>query len=155
MKICLVITLALFAACSNNAVVENNNSAQSTGGANANVGKAELSEKNKQIAVKNEVTKTTEAAQMLEKQGRQMDSYRLAADAESARQCTVVEADLQRQVEDLEAKIKNFPNPYNEFLTPITNDLNVCVSCSKTKAAAACVRARAATNEAIKQIFAR
>ena len=157
MKSCILIifTSFLFAACSNSdggdAGASNNKIA--TGG--GNVGKAELSKKNKQIALKNEVTKATEAAQMLEKQGRQMESYRLASDAESARQCKAVEEDLQRQTKDLEAKIKSFPEPYISSLAPITGDLNVCVSCSKRTAMASCVKARASVNNAIKEIFAR
>lgn len=154
MKLCVLIifTLLLSAACSN--AVGDNAPSTNNKAANGNVGKAELSEKNKQIALKNEVVKATEAAQMLEKQGRQMESYRLGADAESARQCKVVAEDLQRQTTDWEAKVKSFPESFGTHLTPVTSDLKACVSCSKTAAMPACVRARASLNKAIKEIFA-
>lgn len=111
------------------------------------------SEKNKQIASKNEAVQVTQAAQDLEKQGRQMESYRLANDAGSARQCGAVKEDLQGEVRELEIKINNLPGQFNNALKPIVNDLNACVSCSKTTALASCVKARASINKAIKEIF--
>lgn len=156
MKICLSITLAfLLAACSNaggNNAAQPENKVAGVGNNNANA--AELSEKNKRIAFRNEATRATETAQMLEKQGRQMESYRLAADAETARECKAVEANFQREVKDLETKIKSLPDPFDASLTPIMQDLKACVSCSKQAAMPACVKARASINDAIKEMFA-
>ena len=109
-------------------------------------------EKNKQIALRNEVIETTQAAQKLEKQGRDMESFRQAIDAESARQCRSVMEERQRQAKELEAKVNNFPNPFNSYLTPIIADLNACVSCSKT-AMTSCVKTRAELNKAIEEMF--
>lgn len=147
--------LFFLAACSsgtgNN--IGNNNAPSNKTAVGGNGNNAELSEKNKRIALKNEVVRATEAAQTLEKQGRQMESYRLANDAESARQCKAVEADLQRQAKDLEAKMKSFPDPFGASLTSVAPDLHACVSCAKRAAMPACVNARASINKAIKEIF--
>ncbi len=109
-------------------------------------------EKNKQTALLNEVSELTRAAQRLERQGRDMDSYRLASGAESQRTCNVLMEDRQREVNDLEVKIKNLPESYGIRLTPIIPDLNECVSCSK-KATGNCVKIRAAINGLIKELF--
>jgi len=109
-------------------------------------------EKNKQIAILNEVSELTRAAQRLERQGRDMDSYRLASGAESLRTCNVLMEDRQREVNDLEANIKNLPDNYNIRLTPVVPDLNECVSCSK-KAMSSCVKTRARVNGLIKELY--
>jgi len=111
-----------------------------------------LIEKNKQIALKNEVTLVTQAVQKLEQQGRDMEAIRQAPDAESRRQCGTAMEYRHQQVKDLETKVNGFPNPFNSTLTPIIADLNVCVSCSKT-ALPSCKKTRAALNEAISEIF--
>lgn len=153
-----IILLALFllVGCSNDAGGDNsaaNNKAATNADGAANAAATPLSEKNKQIAIKNEVTRAVEAAQRLEKQGRQMDSYRLAADAASRRSCKTVEEDLQREVKDLETKINGFPEDFAANLSPFVGDLHVCVSCAPG-AAASCVKARASVNEAIRKIYA-
>lgn len=155
MKLRTSIILALFflAACGSNAPQPNDKAAANVGD-NSNNSAALMSEKNKRIALKNEAVKATETAQTLEKQGRQMESYRLANDAASARACKSVEEDLQRQAKDLETKIKGFPDPFGASLAPVVGDLNLCVSCSKQAAMPACVKARATVNDAIKQMFA-
>ncbi len=109
-------------------------------------------EKNKQTALLNEVSELTRAAQRLERQGRDMDSYRLASGAESQRTCNVLMEDRQREVNDLEAKIKNLPDSYSIRLTPIIPDLYECVSCTK-KAMGSCVKTRAEINGLIKELF--
>jgi len=109
-------------------------------------------EKNKQTAILNEVSELTRAAQRLDRQGRDMDSYRLASGAESQRTCSALMEDRQREVNDLEAKIKNVPDTYSTRLTPIIPDLNECVSCSK-KAMSNCVKTRAAVNALIKELY--
>lgn len=111
-----------------------------------------LIEKNKQIALKNEVTLVTQAVQKLEQQGRDMEAIRQAPDAESRRQCGVAMEYRQKQVKDLETKVNGFPNPFNSTLTPIVADLNVCVSCARS-ALPSCKKTRAALNEAISEIF--
>ena len=88
-------------------------------------------EKNKQTAVLNQVGATVRDVQSVEKLGRNMDSYRLAQDAESKRACSSVMEDNQREIADLEAKINNLPDNYKAELTSIIPDLNQCVSCAK------------------------
>ena len=109
-------------------------------------------EKNKQTAVLNEVGVIMKEAQSLEKLGRDMNSYRLAADAESRRTCNLLMEDRRREIADLEAKIRNFPDNFHIRLMPILADLNECVSCSK-QAMESCVKARAATNKTIKETY--
>jgi len=109
-------------------------------------------EKNKQTVLLNEVSELTRAAQRLEKQGREMDSYRSASGAESMRWCNVLTEDRRREVNDLEAKIKNLPDSFSIRLTSILPDLSECVSCSK-KAMSSCVKTRAAINGLIKELF--
>jgi hypothetical protein len=113
-----------------------------------------LIEKNKQIALKNEVTLVTQAVQKLEQQGRDMEAIRQAPDAESRRQCGVAMEYRQQQIKELETKVSGFPNPFNATLTPIIADLNVCVSCART-ALPNCKKTRAALNEAIGEIFSK
>ncbi len=112
----------------------------------------ELIEKNKQTALLNEVGKIVRDAQLIEKIGRNMNSYRLAFDAESKRVCKVVSDENLRGVIDLETRIKNLPDSYKDQLFPIISDLSECVSCSK-KAIDSCVKARASINEMIKKIY--
>jgi division protein CdvB (Snf7/Vps24/ESCRT-III family) len=109
-------------------------------------------EKNRQIALKNEVTEITRIAQKIEQQGRAMDSYRALPGADGARQCAAVMDDLRKQTADLEARIKNLPENYNARLAPIIGELNDCVACAK-QAIEACKKARASINQAIKEIY--
>lgn len=136
----LILTIFLFISCSGNRPADNA------------VADNPKTEKNKRIALSNEITEATQAAQKLEKQGRDMESFRQWSDAESRRQCSTVMEDRQRQVKVLEDKIKSFPNPFNASLTPIITDLNACVSCSKT-AMTSCVKTRASINKAIDEIY--
>lgn len=109
-------------------------------------------EKNKETAILNEVGAALRDAQSLEKLGRDMNSYRLAPDAESRRTCNALTEDRRRETADLEIRMKNLPGNYTERLTAILPDLNECVSCSK-KATDGCVKARAAINKTIKEIY--
>jgi hypothetical protein len=109
-------------------------------------------ERNKQTAILNEVGETVRDAQSIEKLGRNMDSYRLALDAESKRTCNTVMEDNRRELADLEARIKHLPGSYQDQLTAIVPDLNECVSCSKN-AMDSCVKARASVNKIIKEIY--
>ncbi|MDQ6786245.1 MAG: hypothetical protein M3033_05430 [Acidobacteriota bacterium] len=142
-KLCVpLLAVFLFTSCSNNAQQQAKNS----------VADPAKIEKNKQIAQTNAAIEVTQAAQKLEKQGRDMEALRQAVDAESARQCHTVMEDRQEQVKNLEAKVSDFPNNFKTRLIPIINDLNVCVSCSKT-AMTSCVKTRASLNEAISEMF--
>lgn len=114
--------------------------------------KIEKIEQNKQTAILNEVGAVMRDAQSLEKLGRDMNSYRLAADAESRRTCLALTEDRRRETTALEIRIKNLPANYNAQLTPILADLNDCVSCSK-QAKISCVKARASINQTIKEIY--
>lgn len=136
------LTIFLFVSCSSSAPTNNN----------AVKDPAKI-EKNKQTAVLNEVTETTQAAQKLEKQGRDMEALRQWSDAESRRQCGAAMDERQKQVKDLADKIKNFPPPLGASLTSFIDDLNQCVSCSKT-AMPSCVKARASINKTIGEIYA-
>ncbi len=109
-------------------------------------------EKNRQIALKNEVTEITRVAQEIEQQGRAMDSYRALPGAEGARQCAAVMDDQRKQTANLEARVKNLPENYNARLMPIIGELNDCVSCAK-QAIEGCKKARASINQAIEEIY--
>ena len=119
---------------------------QSTAEANA------IIEKNKQTAVLNEISAVTRTAQRLERQGREMDSYRRAPDAERQQICSKLMEDGRRDLTEIENKIKGLPETYIAQLTPIIGELNECISCSK-KAMDNCKKARASINDSIKQIF--
>jgi division protein CdvB (Snf7/Vps24/ESCRT-III family) len=109
-------------------------------------------EKNRQIALKNEVTEITRIAQKIEQQGRAMDSYRALPGADGARQCAAVMDDGRKQTANLETRIKNLPENYKSRLAPIIGELNDCVTCAK-QAIEACKKARASINQAIKEIY--
>jgi hypothetical protein len=109
-------------------------------------------EKNKQIAAKNEVTEITRAAQKIEQHGRAMDTYRAMPGADGARQCASVMDDERKQIADLEARMKNLPETYHARLLPIIGELNECVACAD-KAIESCKKARASINQAIKEIY--
>ena len=108
--------------------------------------------KNKQTAAINEATLITQTAQKIEHEGRGMETYRNSSSPQSPRECQSVMADEQKQVQDLADRIAKLPEEYKPSLTPITGDLNDCVSCSK-KAMESCVKARASINGAIKTLF--
>ena len=108
--------------------------------------------RNKQTALKNEAVEITRLAQKLEQQGRAMELFRQAGNEENMRECRSSMEDAQKQVSDLDARIKTLPERYVNRLIPIIADLNECVSCSK-KAMTSCVKARSTTNEAIKEMF--
>ncbi len=109
-------------------------------------------EKNKQTSLLNEFSELTRSVQRLERQGRDIDSYRIASGAESLRTCNVLMEDRRREINDLEAKIKDLPDSYSIRLAPIIPDLNECVSCSK-KAMSSCVKTRATINGLIKELY--
>lgn len=134
----LFLTAFLLAACSSKPVV---NAVDETKRA-----------KNKQIAVTNEVTQLTTLAQKLEKQGRGMEIYRQANNAENARECSIAMEDGQKQIKDFETRTANLPDNYKSQMILLTADLTACVSCEK-KALENCVKARASINKTIKEIF--
>lgn len=108
--------------------------------------------KNQETAARNEASLVTQAAQKLEKDGRALETYRRAGNAASRRECDLLAADQQKQVQTLADRIAKLPESNQTLLAPIIGDLNECVSCAKT-AMESCVKARASINKAIKQMF--
>lgn len=144
MRLCILsLIVCLFAACAGGG------NSPSTNSAAPDNAKAE---RKKQIALQNEVTNITTAAQKFEKLGRGMDLLRKVSNPNSQRECVAQMEDNQRQVADLETRINNLPDAYKIQLSPITGDLKECVSCEKT-AMESCVKSRAATNDAIQKLF--
>lgn len=135
----ILLIVLLFASCSGNRQTNN-------------VADENKIARNKETAVKNEVTEITRAAQKLEQKGRGMELYREQKNAESVRACKIALEDGQKQIQNLEARIKNLSDIYNARLMPLINDLNECVSCSN-EAKAGCVKARASVNKAITEIY--
>lgn len=136
----ILLIVVLFASCSSDDQRTNN------------VADANKIARNKETAVKNEVTAVTRAAQKLEQKGRGMEIYRMVKNPESARECKTAFEDGQKQIQDLETRIKNLPESYNARLMPVIGDLTECVSCSN-EAKAGCVKARASVNKAIAEIY--
>jgi len=140
MKLCILLFITvLFAACSgkpqaNNAPDENKRA------------------RNKEIALKNEVTEITRAFQKLEQQGRGMEIFRQANDAANDRECGIAMEDGRKQAVDLETRIKNLPENYHARLLPIIGDATACASCSD-KAMDICKKARASINQVIKELY--
>ena len=108
--------------------------------------------RNKEIALKNEATELTRVAQKLDQQGRGMEIFRQAGNAENLRECGAAMADAQKQLKDFEERTGKLPDNYRASLLPISGDLAECVSCER-KAMDACRRARASINQAIKQLY--
>jgi hypothetical protein len=108
--------------------------------------------KNKEIAIKNEATELTRIAQKLDQQGRGMEMYRQAGNAENMRECNLAMEDAQKQLKDFEERVAKLPDSFRLALTPIAADLYECAACSK-KAMDGCRKARASINEAIKKIY--
>jgi len=135
----LILTLILFGSCAEKPPVNHAVNEQKR-------------EKNKQIALKNEVTEVTRLAQKIEQHGRDMQPYREASDAESARQCNVIVEERRKDITDLETRIKTLPDDYKNKWLPIIAELNECVSCAK-KPLDDCKKARASVNQAIKELY--
>lgn len=144
MKICLVISIALFfIACAAPAKVSVDA---------PKIPDNAIIEKNKQTAVLNEVSSILRDSQTIEKVGRNMASYRIYPDAKSRRECDVVMEYNQRDVTALETRINKLSDNYKNQLTPLIPILNECVSCAKN-AQDSCVKARASANQLIKEIY--
>ena len=137
----LFLTIVIFIGCAGSPTTDN-----------PDPNKEKTAAKNKQTAMLNEVTNITQIAQKLEKEGRGMESYRQSAKPESQRECGIIMADEQKQVQNLADRITKLPESYSRALTPLTGDLNDCVACAKS-AAESCVKARAAINLAIKKLY--
>ena len=108
--------------------------------------------KNKEIALKNEVTELTRVAQKLDQQGRGMEIFRQAGNAENMRECAAAMEEAQKQLKDFEERTGKLPDSYRAHLTPLSAALNECVSCEK-KAMDGCRKARASINEAINRLY--
>lgn len=141
LRISILFTAFLFASCSDKP--------QSNKSGAANIANTE---KNRQVALKNEVTEITRVAQKIEGQGRAMDTYRALPGADGARQCAAIMNDQLKQTESLAARVKNLPENYSARLAPIIGELYDCVSCAKA-AIESCKKARASINQAIKEIY--
>ncbi len=140
MKLYILILLSIFfVSCATKPPIDN--------AVNENV-----KEKNKETAVKNEVTKITRFAQAIEQQGRDLQSYREAFDAESSRQCNQIVEEIRKQTADLEIRMNNLSENYKKRLLPIVGELNECVSCAK-ESLDDCKKARASINQAIKELY--
>jgi len=140
MKLYILILLSIFfVSCATKPPIDN--------AVNENV-----KEKNKETAVKNEVIKITRFAQAIEQQGRDLQSYREAFDAESSRQCNQIVEEIRKQTADLEIRMNNLSENYKKRLLPIVGELNECVSCAK-KSLDDCKKARASINQAIKELY--
>lgn len=109
-------------------------------------------EKNKQIAAKNEVTEITRIVQKIEQRGRAMDTYRAMTGADGARQCASVMEDERKQIANLVTRVKNLPENYHSRLMPIIGELDECVACAN-KAIESCKKVRAAINQLIEEIY--
>ena len=140
-KIFLIFTIFVSVGCAGNQQAQN-----------TDPNKEKIIAKNKQTATLNEVTSITQTAQKIEKEGRAMESYRYLTKAADVQRCNSIAADEQKQVQELADRITKLPENYKTILTPITDDLNDCVSCTK-KAMDSCVKARASINGAIKQLY--
>ncbi len=139
-----IIAILLFLSCSENKPQNDEQAAKNE----------EIKAKNKQTAAVNEATQITQTAQKLEKEGRGMDIYRKSSKPESQRECNAVMETEQKQISELDERIKKLPKPFNAQLAPITADLTACVSCAKN-AVESCVKSRATINSIIKQLFPR
>lgn len=113
---------------------------------------ANVKTKNEELALSNEVSAITRAAQKLEKQGRGLETYRTSPKAEALRECNLISEDARKEINDLDVRIQKTPDKYKTPLAPVIPDLNECVACSK-KAMDGCVKARASINKAIKEIY--
>lgn len=137
-----ILSLFIFISCSENAPQNDEQAAKNE----------QIKAKNRRTAAVNEASQITQTAQKLEKEGRGMDIYRKSAKPESQRECRAIMETEQKQISDLDERIKKLPEPFNAQLTAITADLNACVSCAKN-AVESCIKSRAAINGAIKQLF--
>lgn len=140
--ISILLTIFLFTSCSENKPQNDEQAAKNE----------QIRAKNRQTAAVNEATQITQTAQKLEKEGRGMDIYRKSSNPESQRECNAIMETEQKQISELDERIKKLPEPFNAQLTPITADLNTCVSCAKN-AVESCVKSRATINGIIKQLF--
>lgn len=135
----LIPVLFLFISCSYSPPIENTS-------------QANLKEKNKETAAKNEITKIINLAQQIELQGRDLRLFRESENKESLRQCNLIVEEKRQQTADLETRINNLPENYKNQLMPIITELNDCLSCTKDTLND-CKKARESINQAIKKSF--
>jgi len=108
--------------------------------------------RNKEIAVKNEVTEITETLQKLEQHGRDMEFYRRANNAAKDLECRDAMEDAQQRAAALETRIKNLPESFHAKLLPMIGEVTACASCADD-AMTSCRKARASINQAIKEMY--
>ncbi len=113
---------------------------------------ANLIEKNKETALRNEVIRLTQEAQKLEQEGRALDLYRLIPNQHETDLCLKAVEERTSRLEYFEERTAKLPDTYQSKLSLILNDLKQCVACHK-KAIENCKKARASINQAIKEFF--
>lgn len=114
--------------------------------------KIDLAEKNKETAIRNEVTRVIELAQKMEKDGRALDYFRNSYFPYDKKECLKVSAEKSAGLEDFKTRVEKLPAPYREKLSPIYEDLEKCFGCEK-KSVESCKKSRAAINQIIKEIY--
>lgn len=113
---------------------------------------ANIKAKNEELALSNEVSAITRAAQKLENTGRGLEILRNSKKPEAQRECVALVETGQKEIADLDVRIQKMPDKFKIPLAPLIPDLNGCVACSKN-ASEFCVNARASINKAIKELY--
>ncbi len=113
---------------------------------------ANLVEKNKETAFRNDLIRLVQEAKKLEAEGRALDFYRLTPTPRNTELCLKAVEERTPRLEDFEARVAKLPDNYRTKLSPIFSDLNQCIACDK-KAMESCKKARATINQAIKELF--
>ena len=111
-----------------------------------------LIEKNKKTALRNQVVVVVQEAQKLEQEGRSLDVFRTMPSEKNNAECMRAVAERTVRLEDFKSKSSALPENYSVKLLPIFDDLDKCVSCTKT-AVENCKKARAMINEVIVEFF--
>ncbi len=114
--------------------------------------KTNVAEKNKETAVKNEVTRIIELAQKIEKDGRNLDFYRYSSLPGDKKLCLESVAKKTSRLEDFKSRVEKLPDIYRAKLSPIYRDLDNCLACEKN-AVESCKKGRTAINEVIREIY--
>jgi len=113
---------------------------------------ANIAEKNKETALKNEVTRIIELAQKIEKDGRNLDIYRYSDLPGDKKACLESVAKKTSRLEDFKTRVEKLPDDFRGKLSPIYTDLDKCLACVD-KAVESCKKARGAINEVIREIY--
>src|SRR5690348_967783 len=101
-----------------------------------------LTKRNEQILLKNEVKRTVKLAQEVEKAGRDLDYLRNSYLPEDKKYCQNSAAEKRKSLEEFKAKVEKLPDEYRQKLSPLFEDLDKCFGCEK-KDVENCKKARA------------